>query len=94
MEEESEMDEEDMEDEMMDLDAEDSYDSESPDEIPAKVTRIPDKKENIVAKVSKQVVPDSDSEDDDEDIDDKLAAGSSDEESESEDEADLAAIMA
>jgi hypothetical protein len=81
---------EDMEDEMMDLDAEDSYDSESPDEIPAKVTRLPEKKkENIVAKVSKQVVPDSDSEDED----DKLAASDSDE-SDSEDEADLAAIMA
>ena len=78
-----------MEDEMMDLDAEDSYDSESPDEIPAKVTRLPEKKENIVAKVSKQVVPDSDSEDED----DKLAASDSDE-SDSEDEADLAAIMA
>jgi len=84
-----------MEDEMMDLDAEDSYDSESPDEIPATVKRVPDKKENIVAKVSKQVVPDSDSEEEDsEDIDDKLAAGDSDEDSDSEDEADLAAIMA
>ena len=37
-----------MEDEMMDLDAEESYDSES-DEIPATVKRVPDaKKENPV----------------------------------------------
>lgn len=36
------MDEEESEGEMMDLDAEESYDSESPDEIPAKVTRLPE----------------------------------------------------
>ena len=94
------MDEEESEGEMMDLDAEESYDSESPDEIPAKVTRLPEpvKKENIPAKVTKQVVPDSDSEDDSEDEDDKLVAdmsdNSSDEEDDSEEENDLAKIMA
>jgi len=94
------MDEEESEGEMMDLDAEESYDSESPDEIPAKVTRLPEpvKKESAPAKVVKQVVPDSDSEDDSDDEDDKLVAdmsdNSSDEEDDSEEENDLAKIMA
>ena len=95
------MEMESMEDEMMDLDAEegeDSYDEESESEdIPATVKRVPEKKDNIVQKVEKKapVVQDSDSEEDSDDEDDKLAAGSSDEEdSDDEEEVDLAKVMA